>query len=205
MPFSVNFAYHLTKQRSKEQQNDRLWFKRAMIVGIVAAALTVASVMLRISLDVAMALQEREEKKVLGQLETLKPQELAYIGYVSKVNVLSDLFKNRQAKQQALKRFRSLFGPGVSVTGLSYSEDSNDLGFQIKASSVYLFEQVVNQLDNHDIRQDYKDIAKSSINRSEDGSYNMSVSVGLNIISPTPTPGPNTSGQTQDDAMQLEP
>lgn len=188
MPFSINFAYHLTKQRSKEQAQDRSLFKKAVVVGIIAVALTTASVLARLSFDVALAVVKNEEKKVLAQLESLKAQELAYVGYVSKVNVLSELFQNRQAKQQALKKFRSLFESGVSITGLNYAEDSNDLEFRLKTASVFVLERVVAQLDDPQLRTDYKDIVKENVSRAETGNYDMSISVNLQIVSPTPTP-----------------
>ncbi len=190
MPFSINFAYHLTKERSKEQKKDQALFKKAVIVGIIAVVFVVVSVIVRVGFDVSLSQLEKEEKKTMTQLETLKAQELAYIGYVSKVNVLSELFQNRQAKQQALKRFRSLFGSGVSITGLNYSEDSNDLEFQLKTGTVFLLDRVVGQLDAPDLRAEYKEIAKKGVARQDNGNYNMNVSVGLQVISPTPVPSP---------------
>lgn len=192
MSLSVNFAYHLTKQRSKEQAKDRRLFKKVAIVGVVALVITGISLAFRIGFDLAYKAADKNEKQTLAQLETLKSEELTYVGYVTKVNVLSELFKNRQAKQQALKRFRSLFGPGVSITGLQYSKEENDLGFRLKTSTVFLLEQVINQLDEPSLRTEYKEIEKTSVSRSEDGTYSMQVSVGLNIVSPTPTPTPKT-------------
>ena len=188
MSFSINFAYHLTKQRTKEQAKDRSLFKKAIIVGVVAAAITTISVIVRVSFDVALSLSEKEEKKIMAQLESLKAQELAYIGYVSKVNVLSELFQNRQAKQQALKKFRSLFGSGVSIAGLNYAEESNDLEFQLKMSSVFVLERVIGQLDEPQLRTDYKDVLKKGVTRADSGNYSMGVSVGLQVNKPTPTP-----------------
>ncbi len=188
MSFSINFAYHLTKERSKEQAKDRALFQKAIVVGVVALSLVIVSVIARLGFDLGLSRLEKEEEKTIAQLETLKAQELAYIAYVSKVNVLSDLFQNRQAKQQALKKFRSLFGSGVSITGLNYSEDSNDLEFELKTGTVFLLNRVVDQLDAKDVRAEYKEIEKKNISRLETGNYTMSVSVGLQVLTPTPIP-----------------
>lgn len=182
MPLTINFAYQLTKKRSKEIQKDKALFAKAIVVGGIAVVVVVISLVARVSTDLIYANAEKNEKQVLGQLESLKPQEMAYLGYISKVNILSELFQNRQAKQQALRKFRTLFGPGVFITGLNYSETSDSLEFQVKTGTVFQLEQVIAQLDDPALRSEYSNIVKRSLNRDESANYSLWVSVNLRPV-----------------------
>ena len=65
----------------------------------------------------------------------------------------------------------------------------------VKTSTVFLLEQVINQLDEPTLRTEYKDIEKTSVAKRRRILLNAS-GVGLNIISP-PTPTPKRRNQNE--------
>lgn len=179
MPQVVNFAHQLSKQRSKIEAKDRQFLVQATVVAVIVGVITAVALGGRVIVSAAQARAEKQYDSLLTTIESQKSQEIEYAEYARKVNILSELFTNRQAKQEAFARFRFLFGEGVTITGLSYDVGDNALGFQLQADNIFILEKVLDRLAQDDIKLEYPEIKKEAVGRSEDGSYRLKITVRL--------------------------
>lgn len=175
----VNFAHQLSKRRSQLDKKDRQLFKQASLALAFGLGLTALVLGVRFFTSASLARAEKEEANLTRTLESQKDAELEYLTYARKLSLLASLFTNRQAKQEAFARFRFLFGEGVSITGLTYNVRSNALSFQLRAENVFKLEEVLTRLSQPDVAKDYPYISKDSLARSEDGAYQMAITVNL--------------------------
>lgn len=179
MSQTVNFASQLTKKRSQLDRRDKQVLIQTSIVFGIVALISVGIMISRAYFDVSQQKSEKKYDDLVKVITTQKQHEIEYAQYVKQVNIISDLFANRQAKQEAFARFRFLFGNGVMITGLTYSVNENALGFQLKADTIFVLEQVLDRLLQADIVAQYPKIKKESIMRLEDGAYRMKITVML--------------------------
>lgn len=179
MPIKINFARVINLKKDNQQKIDsKTWIYS--LIGIALAIVVSASLFaVNFYLQGQVSNAQKDQKKLAAQWDIQKSDEIAYLDYVGKVKILSDLFSSRQQKQAALKKFRSLFGEDASVVGLKYSVKTEEIEFQIKSSSVFSLDKVLNTLNSADLQQNYGVISKDRLFRDDQGQYVLAVRVSL--------------------------
>lgn len=179
MSIKINFARVINLKKDNQQKIDsKIWIYS--LIGVVLAVVVLAGLFaVNFYLKSQVVNIQKDQNKLTAQWETQKNDELAYLNYVGKVKILSDLFNSRQQKQTALRKFRSLFGEDASVVGLKYSVKTEEIEFQIKSNSVFSLDKVLRTLGSADLQQDYGVISKDHLFRDDQGQYVLAVRVSL--------------------------
>jgi hypothetical protein len=65
---------------------------------------------------------------------------------------------------------------------MNYEEEKGGLVLQLSSDNIFQLEKVDDILNSQDLRQQYQDIEKTALNRSETGNYKLSLKLGLKKI-----------------------
>ena len=98
---------------------------------------------------------------------------------VSKINILSDLYKQRRDKQQAITYFGSVFGVGVSIKQIEYVSTDSLLTFTLSAKDIFSMDRVLLTLKTQELKDKFVKISPSNLRRTEDGAYQINIAVVL--------------------------
>lgn len=180
MARTINFVSKRQRKLTETQVQDRKILNYSLIgLGAVFAiflAVLGARFYFVFQLDRVQEDQESTKQAILSQEEI----ERDYSIFAHKLRQLSLLFGTRQDKQEALIFFSELFGDSVVVSGIDYSEsESNILSFTLQAPSIFVMEEVFEVLDSDAVVAEYPQITKDGLDRRDDGSYFISLTVQL--------------------------
>jgi len=146
------------------------------VIIVLMVALLIGNWTMSRQLTNLLAKQESTRQTIQSQADL----ELKYLVFVEKLNILHQLFADRQGKQEALAFFRSLFvGGEVKIAGLKYDDTDQQLTFSIRSDSIFSLDQVFDVLKSDQVKQKYPSIDKKGLSRSNDGSYSLQAIVQM--------------------------
>lgn len=175
----INFLKSRRKQLTDRQQRDRRFFQYAAIgLGIIFTLFVVAlGVRLWLAYSIG-GLQTRQEQ-LKQQIASLEDNERSYVIFVTKLQILTDLFGQRKNKQEAITYFSSLFDDRVLIKDITYQAEDNLLAFGVEANSVFTLEEVFSRLSDPEVKERFAELNRSELKRDVDGSYSIQVTVVL--------------------------
>ena len=75
--------------------------------------------------------------------------------------------------------FSKTFIDKADIVGMNYQEDQGGLILQLNSDNVFKLQEVNDTLDSEEVRQQYKNIDKSSLTRTSVGSYKLTLKLEL--------------------------
>ncbi len=179
MSVSINFVAERQKKLKLAQEKDRPLLKKAGVA--LAGVVLVTGIVLAISFYFSFETNQviASQKKITAQIDSRKETEKKFASFFQKLSVLTQLFGERQNKQEALSFFKNLFGSEITVTGLTYNETDQKLTFSILSPSVFKLESVFNTLRSQALKDKYPNVEKNNLTRGDNGSYSMQLTVIL--------------------------
>jgi hypothetical protein len=115
------------------------------------------------------------KNSILGQETT----EISYLIFVNKIKVISEIYKKRSNKQEAMSYFTDVFGDKAEIIGMNYQEEQGGLILQLDSSNVFHLQEVNEILDSKALRQEYEHLEKSALTRTDTVSYNLTLKLEL--------------------------
>ncbi len=179
MPDNINFVAQRQKRLKLRQEKDRPLLKKMIIFLAVTVFLTGITLAVQIYFNFEKNQVLASQKKIQSAIDGRQETDQRYATFFHKLSILTQLFGERQNKQEALLYFRNLFGEGVSVTGLSYNETDQQLTFSILSPSVFNLEKVFSTLQSEALKAKYPQVSRRNLARSDNGSYSMQLTVDL--------------------------
>jgi len=175
----INFLRERRKKLTKAQVQDKRLFRFseigfAVTLGIFAAVFGVHLFFTQ-RLATLVKTQEEIRQEILGNEEV----EKNLVVMVSKINILSDLYKQRRDKQQAITYFGSVFGVGVSIKQIEYVSTDSLLTFTLSAKDIFSMDRVLLTLKTQELKDKFVKISPSNLRRTEDGAYQINIAVVL--------------------------
>ncbi len=178
MSTSINFVSTTRKELSKVQQQDRVFFRYALMAVAVVFAFFLIALAGRLFFMFQLRSVETRQEQTRNAIISHEQLEADYTVFVHKLKALGQLFGKRKEKQEALIFFSEVFGPDVEVSGIDYTSSRSDqLIFSIRAPSIFVIESVFEILKRDDVVSRYKEISKDNLRRGNDGSYNAHLTV----------------------------
>ena len=111
--------------------------------------------------------------------------EREYSIFSHKITHITALWGKRQDKQEAIAFFMQLFSGDTTISGISYSADSESLTFRLKSASIFVLEETLNTLTSEQVLAKFPGISKSGLSRTADASYSMNITVALSGVKQT--------------------
>ena len=176
---SINFLSEHRKKLTKTQKRDRQIFKIGMGIlgGVVVFFVSVLGIRFWFGqrLEGVMQAQAQARSQILDQEDV----ERSFIVSVNKITILSELFKERQNKQQAINYFSTIFGDQVLVKQIAFEGGDQLLTFRLQAEDVFVLEEVFARLQSDEVKTRFAKVSSSDLRRSAEGDYEMTVAVTL--------------------------
>ncbi len=179
MSVNINFVADRQKRLKVQQEKDKPLLKK---IGVfLAATFMLTGIILAIQIYFNFEKNQviANQKKVQAAIDERKEVEQKYAIFFQKLSALTQLFGERQNKQEALAYFRNLFGDGVTVTGLTYNETDQELTFSLLSPSVFTLEKIFTTLNSEAVKNKYSQVVRHNLARSDNGSYSMQLTVKL--------------------------
>lgn len=179
MQRSINFVRERRKKLSQAQVQDQKWFTRSaiglgIVIGLMLMVLGGRLVMAQLVSQV-LAQQEQTRDQILSREDT----EKAFVISVNKLSILSEIYEERQNKQDAIQYFTSVFGEGVLVKEIAFQGNDQLLTFRLQADDVFILDQVFVQLESEEVLSRFARVENSDLRRGDEGKYEMTVAVTL--------------------------
>ncbi len=175
----INFVRDQRKKLTKQQVQDRLFFKYATIACVVSFVIFVAAVGARLvlSLQVKQILDQQDDQRAV--IQAREDDETAYLLFAAKLDSLSTLFINRKNKQEAINYFSTLFGEDVLVNNIRYDAENGALKFGLTTRNVFSLNQVIDTLSAQSVRDRFKQLKFDDLTRADNGEYQTNITVVL--------------------------
>lgn len=176
---NINFFSNRVNQKVKQKKQDAKIFRlssyilSALILIMVGAFVFKFYTNLQIS-NTNKKIKENRES-ILGQEDV----ELNYLIFVNKIKVISEIYQKRSNKQEAMSYFTNTFSGKAEIIGMNYQEDQGGLILQLSNDNVFTLQEVNELLDSQDLRQQYQNIEKSALNRTDLGNYKLTLKLEL--------------------------
>lgn len=178
---TINFIRQFRRQRTELQQKDKSWFNRSLVVVTLSVLVTLSAVAVQWWYGGQLSQVQARQTQLAAQLDSQSGQESTYLILNAQLVALTQLLEERQYKQQAIEFFSDYFGNGVVVEEMSYLGTSTPplLSLRLRAPDVFVFENLLTQLENEDLQAEYPNLSTSEVNRGNNGAYTLQIEVGL--------------------------
>jgi len=175
----INFLRERRKKLTKAQVQDKKLFKLSEIgFGLTIAVFTLifgVHLFFTQRLATLIKTQEQIRTEILGNEQI----EKNLVVMVSKINILSERYKQRRDKQQAINYFGTVFGPNVSVKQIEFDGTDNLLTFTLSAKDVFSIDTVLSTLNSQEVKDKFIKVSPSNLRRTEEATYQISIAVVL--------------------------
>lgn len=179
MEREINFVQGRRKKLTKSQKND---FKIFKIVSIIFGIL-IAVFLITLGLDFYLKFQiadvKDQQKEMEREIANQVSVEQSIVITTEKLKILSELFALRYDKQTAVDFFSDIFGPQVLIKDINYEAEERILSLRLQSESVFVLENVFNELSKPEVEKQFGIINKSALSRDERGNYGMAITIDL--------------------------
>ncbi len=176
---NINFFSNRISKKAKQKKQDLKMFRISTYVLIGVTLLMVATFGFKFynALQIKQTNQEIKDYKetILGQ----ESVEIAYLIFVNKIKVISEIYQKRSNKQEALEFFSQIFAGTADIIGMNYQEDQGGLVLQLSSDNIFKLQATNEILDSTTLRQKYREIEKTALTRTEQGSYKLGLTLEL--------------------------
>lgn len=176
---NINFFSNRINQKDKQRKTDAKFFHIStyVLIGITLIMVAIFAFKFYNTLQI-----NNTNQKIKDYRETILGQEnveLNYLIFVNKIKVISEIYQKRSNKQEAMEFFAQAFADKADIIGMNYQEDQGGLILQLNSDNIFELEEVNEILDSVDLRQQYQNIEKSALTRTEKGNYKLTLKLEL--------------------------
>lgn len=173
----INFVRHRLKKLGRVAEQDFRVFKLSMIGAGVVFVVFLVILGLRIYQVSRLKKIEDTQANHVRQIKSLEEEERAYVFLINKLKALSQIFEERQNKQEAIAYFSQVFGPEVIIDQIVYEARASLLAFGVRTTNIFTLEQVFSTLESNQTEEKFAELHKSELRRNANGTYQMKVTV----------------------------
>lgn len=176
---NINFFSNRVNQKGKQKEKDAKIFRISSYVLVGLIFIMVGTFVFKFynNLQINNTNKQIKENKesILGQ----ESVELNYLIFVNKIRVISEIYKKRSNKQEAMNYFAETFVGIADIIGMNYQEDQGGLILQLSSDNVFKLQEANELLDSNELRQQYQNIEKSALTRTDLGNYKLTLKLEL--------------------------
>lgn len=176
---NINFLANRVNQKDKQKERDAKIFRISTYVLIAIAVLMVGTFSFKLYNNLKISSAEKKIKEYKESILAQETTEINYLIFVNKIKVISEIYQKRSNKQEAMSDFSNTFNGKADIIGMSYQEDQGGLILQLSSDNVFKFQKVNEILDAPELRQRYAKVEKNILNRTDLGSYKLTLKLEL--------------------------
>ena len=179
---NINFLANRRSLKNKQKEQDKKLFKISTYVIGAVLFLTVAAFAGKFFINLRIKQAGENISKYRTTILTQENTELSYLIFVNKLAAISEIYKKRSDKQEAMNYFSEVCADSADVVGMGYQEEGGGLVLQLSNDDVFRLEQTMDTLDSEDVRNKYPNIQKSVLNRGDLGEYKLTLQLELKAV-----------------------
>ena len=176
---NINFLANRVNQKDKQKERDVKLFRISLYVLGGIAVLMVGVFSFKFYNNLRINNAEKQIQSYKNSILSQEKVEISYLIFVNKLQVISEIYKKRSNKQEAMNYFSNALGGIAEIIGMSYQEDQGGLILQLSSENIFKFQDVNNILDSAELRKEYKNIEKNILARTETGAYKLTLKLEL--------------------------
>lgn len=176
---NINFFSNRVSQKIKQKKQDARLFRFSTYCLIGVTLLMVLAFTFKFYNTLQISRLEKEIKNYQASILGAEQIEMNYLIFVNKIKVIAEIYQKRSNKQEAMNYFAETFSQEAEITGMNYQEDQGGLVLQLSCDNVFKLQKVNEILDSASLRQQYQKIEKSSLSRTDLGSYKLTLKLEL--------------------------
>ena len=173
----LNFLRERRKTVTAKERMDR---RLAMAAGVVFAIIFVAFVGIfgwRLYLSNQLARITEQQASSRNEIVANQDTERVFVVFVRKLDLISQLYKERQDKKDAIDYFTTIFGPEVLIQQINFDPTEQLLVFRVQSASVFRLKDILNTVNSEQTRSRFISVTASSLERTPDGKYALNIAV----------------------------
>lgn len=176
---NINFFSNRVNQKGKQKKQDAKIFHISsyILVGLILVMIGAFVFKFYNNLQISNTNKKIKENResILGQENV----ELNYLIFVNKIKVISEIYQKRSNKQEAMNYFSEAFIGRADIIGMNYQADQGGLILQLSSNNVFKLQETNDLLDSEELRQQYQNIEKSALSRTNLGNYKLTLKLEL--------------------------
>ncbi len=179
MSREINFLAERQKGISKQEQKDLRWLK--IVALIFGGTCFITAILLVVSLYFSSQLNrlKTQEQAIREQILQNQENEGALVTYMKKLSTLAGIYRDRQDKNDVITFFSSLFGSDAVISGIDFDQKDKFLRFRVESSDVFVLHHVLDVANSQEVKSKYPALALSVLQRKDDASYEITISIPL--------------------------
>ncbi len=173
----INFLSQQNRELSGQQKKDAQILKYATIGFAAVAVVFIILFGTRFYFQYKLKNLQTQISTVSQQIDSSQELEANYLFFIDKLKIIKQLFDQRSDKQIALSYFSSLFGPEITISGLTYNMEEGILSLRVLSPHVFYLEEAFDVLDDSNVTKHFVTLNKTNLSRTETGEYAFSLTV----------------------------
>ena len=173
----INFLSQQNRELSGQQKKDAQILKYATIGFAAVAVVFIILFGTRFYFQYKLKNLQTQISTVSQQIDSSQELEANYLFFIDKLKIIKQLFDQRSNKQIALSYFSSLFGPEITISGLTYNMEEGILSLRVLSPHVFYLEEAFDVLDDSNVTKHFVTLNKTNLSRTETGEYAFSLTV----------------------------
>lgn len=175
----INFLSKQNVKLTKQQQSDAVIFKYSLAFISLAFVIFLGVFAVNLYLGHRLKQVEAQVASASNQINSERSLEANYLFFVNKLVIIRQLFDQRANKQIAMGFFNDLFGPNITISGLTYSMEDGILSLQVTSPHVFFLQEAFDVLDDPEVTKYFESLTKTNLNRKATGEYTFSLTVSF--------------------------
>jgi uncharacterized membrane protein (GlpM family) len=176
---NINFLANRVKAQSKQKANDLKMFRISSIVLAAMCLFMIATFAFKLFISLQLSGTNKKIDDYKASIVAQEKTEIAYLIFVNKIKVISEIYQKRSNKQEAMNYFALNLKDQADIIGMTYQENEGGLSLQLSSDNIFKFQAVQNILDSDVLRQQYQNIKKTGLSRGDNGGYKLTLQLQL--------------------------
>ena len=173
----INFLSQQNRELTGQQKKDVQILKYATIGFAAVAVIFIILFGARLYFQLKLKNLQTQVNTVSQQIDSNQKLEASYLFFIDKLKIIKQLFDQRSDKQIALSYFSSLFGPEITISGLTYDMEEGILSLRVLSPHVFYLEEAFDVLDDPNVIKHFVTLNKTNLTRIGTGEYTFSLTV----------------------------
>jgi hypothetical protein len=176
---NINFLAYRVKQQSKQKDQDKRLFRISSITLAVACVIMIGVFAFKFYNTLTLTQTKQKITDYKASILAQEKTEIAYLIFVNKIKVITEIYQKRSDKQTAMNYFADSLRGHADIIGMTYQEEEGGLSLQVSSDNVFKFDTVQGILDSAAMRERYQNIKKSTLSREDTGAYRLTLQLQL--------------------------
>lgn len=176
---NINFLANRVSQKNKQKAIDAKLFRISSYILVTVTILMVSIFAFKLFNNIKINSTEKKIAEYKDSILSQEKIEINYLIFVNKLKVISEIYQKRSNKQEAMNYFSNAFNGIAEIIGMNYQEEQGGLILQISSDNVFKLEEANKILNSNDLRNQYQNLEKNVLTRTDSGSYKLTLKLEL--------------------------